>query len=78
MSPEFPNSKLHTSTQFIDILSDEDINDHCTRITEWCETHSISAKFVGMWVVADESSNQYSLWEIDDPHHLTIFKLKWS
>ena len=77
MSPEFQNSKLHTNTQFIDVLADEDINDHCDRITEWCKNHGVAAKFVGMWVIADQTS-QYSLWEIEDPHHLTIFKLKWS
>ena len=77
MSPEFPNSKLHTNTQFVNVLSDEDISDHCNRITEWCKTYNISAKFVGMWVIADQTS-QYSLWEIEGPHHLTIFKLKWS
>lgn len=75
--PDRSNSKLVNNTQFVPIVANEDINDHYTEIIEWCEYHGIEAKFAGMWIVTDEV-NQYSLWEISDPQHLVVFKLKWS
>jgi len=47
-------------------------------VTKWCEEQGINAEFVGMWMIADEETSNYSLWKIKDPAQRTAFRLKWS
>lgn len=70
----FPGSD---KTEFVAIWANEDVNDHHTRIANWCIEQNINSEFIGMWMVAD-GTNQCSLWKIDDPQERTIFRLKWA
>lgn len=63
--------------EFVAIWANEDINDHHTIIANWCLENEIDFEFIGMWMIAD-GTNQCSLWKIDNPHHRSLFQLKWA
>ena len=63
--------------RFVDVLVHGDISDHCDRVEKWCNSLDVNAEFIGMWIIADQTRN-FSLWKIDDPYHLAMFRLKWS